>query len=452
MGRRGHILALPYPAPDHVSRMMALCRVIENHGFKITFVNTEFIHKRVVSAQSLMDSNIDLVSIPDGLDPEDERKDSDYPKLCEAMLLHMPAKLEQLVRRVNATSFDDEDQITCFITEFGMSWALEVAYKMGIRGATYWPLSATYCTAIGLARNQALEKVMSVVDETEGGGRTQFSEDLESVLGLPNCDLETMKRALEYGMRNIRAMDTTDWWLCNSAYELEADEFARIPKLLPIGPFPPECGDSRSLFFPEDDSCIDWLDQHPPCSVIYVAFSSVGTLEPTQFVELALGLDLSNRPFLWVGRPKITGSEHRSCLVYPNEFRGTRGKIVTWAPQPKVLNHPSTACFLSNCDWPSTTEGLCSAVPFLCLPFISDQPFNMSYICDAWKVGVRLDPDENGIIPRSEIKNKVEQLLGDESIRARSSQLRTKIFDTIAGGGRSSKNFNSFINWLKLHR
>ncbi|KAK7847819.1 ndr1/hin1-like protein 3 [Quercus suber] len=46
------------------------------YGFKITFVNIEIIHERVVGAlDSLVDSNVNLVSIPDGLGAEDGRND-----------------------------------------------------------------------------------------------------------------------------------------------------------------------------------------------------------------------------------------------------------------------------------------------------------------------------------------------------------------------------------------
>ncbi|OMO75763.1 UDP-glucuronosyl/UDP-glucosyltransferase [Corchorus olitorius] len=81
-------------------------------------------------------------------------------------------------------------------------------------------------------------------------------------------------------------------------------------------------------FWPEDEICQKWLDQQPPGSVIYVAFGS--------FTELALGLELSNRPFLWVVRPDITkGIE--SDELYPKGFKervGSRGKMVgNWAPQ-----------------------------------------------------------------------------------------------------------------------
>jgi hypothetical protein len=63
-----HVLVLPFPAQGHVNPLMLFSRKLVKHGFKITFVNTDIVHKRVVGAlDSLMDSKINLVSIPDGI-------------------------------------------------------------------------------------------------------------------------------------------------------------------------------------------------------------------------------------------------------------------------------------------------------------------------------------------------------------------------------------------------
>ena len=135
-----HILVIPFPAQGHVNPLMLLSRKIVKHGFKITFVNTDFNHNRVVGAlDSLMDSNISLVSIPDGLGPEDDR--NELGKLCEAMLHTMPEKLEELINYINASNGDDK--ISCIVADAGgMGWAIEVGIKMGIKRAFFWPATA----------------------------------------------------------------------------------------------------------------------------------------------------------------------------------------------------------------------------------------------------------------------------------------------------------------------
>jgi len=253
------------------------------------------------------------------------------------------------------------------------------------------------------------------------------------------------KILFDYISQEMQTMKFGDWWLCNTTYNLEHATFSISPKFLPIGPFM-SIEDNTSSFWQEDATCLDWLDQHPPQSVVYVSFGSLAVMDQNQFNELALGLDLLDKPFLWVVRPS---NDNKVNYAYPDEFLGTKGKIVGWAPQKKILNHPSIACFISHCGWNSTVEGVYSGVPFLCWPFHGDQFMNKSYVCDVWKVGLELDKDVNGLMPKGEIRIKVEQLLGDQDIKERSLKLKEFTLDNIVENGHSSKNLKNFINWAK---
>lgn len=134
-----HILAIAYPAQGHVIPLMELVLCLSKHGVKITFVNTESIHKRVISAFSVEDhvGVINFVSIPDGMEPWEDR--NDLGRLTETMNQVMPGKLEELIEEKKGI---DNDNITCIIADENMGWALEVAEKMGIKRAAFWPAAA----------------------------------------------------------------------------------------------------------------------------------------------------------------------------------------------------------------------------------------------------------------------------------------------------------------------
>ncbi|KAI3713134.1 hypothetical protein L1987_71706 [Smallanthus sonchifolius] len=119
-----------------------------------------------------------------------------------------------------------------------------------------------------------------------------------------------------------------------------------------------------------------------------------------------------------------------TTAYYPDGYMdrvGSRGRIVSWAPQQKVLAHPSVACFMSHCGWNSTLEGVTNGVPFLCWPYFSDQFHNATYVCDIWRTGLGLEKDEEGIITRGEIKSKVERLLGDETYKVKALDIKEKM-------------------------
>ena len=88
-------------------------------------------------------------------------------------------------------------------------------------------------------------------------------------------------------------------------------------------------------------------------------------------------------------------------------------------------------------------------VPFLCWPYFTDQFQNKSYVCDVWKVGLGLNPDENGIFTRHEINTKIKALLSDDVIKTKELKLKEMAKKSVNEGGCSFKNFESFIEQIK---
>ncbi|CAN1151910.1 UDP-glycosyltransferase 83A1 [Linum perenne] len=197
----------------------------------------------------------------------------------------------------------------------------------------------------------------------------------------------------------------------------------------------------------DDRSCLAWLDRQDRGSVVYVAFGSIATIQTQlQFDELAFGLELTGRPFLWVVRPNY-GRSGTSGAEFPDGFLkrvGDRGKIVEWANQEKVLSHPSVACFLNHCGWNSMLDGLVAGVPFLCWPFCFDQFHNSKYICETWKIGLELKPDDSSMITRMEISRKVDELLSDETIESNSMKLREMALNSTSSTVAAGSSFLKF--------
>ncbi|WCJ25603.1 UDP-Glycosyltransferase superfamily protein [Euphorbia peplus] len=450
MERRQHILVMAYPAQGHVIPMMELSQCLVKHGFKITFVNTEYNHERVLKSmidKDYIDDNINLVSIPDGLEPGEDR--NDLSKFVESFFRFVPGKIEELIERVN----DEEDEkISCMIVDEGLGWTIEVGKRMGIHGVIFCSGSAAIHTV--------LFELQKLIDDgiIDNNGNLLKNQLIELGPGMPELSTEifnwrldaiAQKHMIDIIIKRNESAKLADWILCNSAYELEPGAFTLSPNISPIGPLLASSrqGNLTGCFWQEDTNCLKWLDQHPPNSVIYIAFGSLAIFDKMQFQELALGLELTGRPFLWVVRPGIT----EEANVYPQGFEErvrSRGKIVEWAPQQKVLSHPSVGCFLSHCGWNSTLEGVANGMPFLCWPYFADQPVNASYICDLWKAGLSFERDEFGIIKREEIKNKVDRVLSDEEIRARAKEMKEIALKSVGENGHSNKIMSNFVQWL----
>ncbi|KAK8652557.1 hypothetical protein V6N13_126588 [Hibiscus sabdariffa] len=452
-----HILAIPYPAQGHVIPLMELSHRLVDHGFSITFVNTDFNHKRVKDAFGNKvegEGSIHLVSIPDGMEPGEDR--NHLGKLNDGITNVMPSEFRKLLKKING--FED-DKISCVIADVNMGWALDIAAEFQIPGSAFWPASA-FLLALLLSTNNLIDDQVIDKDGTPINGEKMIelcpntpAMHPKNFLWVSLGDFTTQKITFEFSKRNIKTIKNVEWLICNTSFDLESGALSFFPQILPIGPLSAtnQLEPLTGSFWPEDETCLKWLDQQQPSSVIYVAFGSFTVFDPIQFQELALGLELSNRPFLWVVRADIT--QGTGCeQLYLKGFKtrvGSRGKMVGWAPQRAVLAHPSIACFISHCGWNSTVEGLSNGVPFLCWPYFADQFIDETYICEIWKIGLSLRGDEKEIITREEIKSKVEQLLKNDSFKERALKLKGLVMNTVKENGSSNKIFNDFIEWMK---
>ncbi|KAI7735106.1 hypothetical protein M8C21_033765, partial [Ambrosia artemisiifolia] len=336
---KSHVLVIPYPAQGHVIPIMELAQRLVEQGIRVTFINTEVNHKLVTSwlDKECFGDMMQMVSIPDGLEPWEDR--SDLCKLTLSILQTMPSKLEELIEMINK---EESSKVTCVIADDCMGWAIKVAKKMGIRSAAFWPASvATLASILSLQKlidNGIINKDgIPLTDEI-----IQFSETMPPI---KPCNLAwtcfedpgTVEAFFQVVVQALEASRLTEWFICNSSRELEAAAFSLYPNLSPIGPLLASNRQANQAghFWQEDSTCLAWLDQQPACSVIYVAFGSFTIFNQTQFEELALGLELSNRPFLWVVRPGMT---KEAATDYPDGYMEricSRGRIVSWAPQQK---------------------------------------------------------------------------------------------------------------------
>ncbi|XP_057802725.1 UDP-glycosyltransferase 83A1-like [Salvia miltiorrhiza] len=474
IGKKPHVLAVPFPAQGHVKPLMKLARQIAKYGIKVTFANIESVHDKIVSYSAKMSEDVDvdvdedededegnlvLTSVGDGRGPDDDHED--VFKLLDTLRSSMPQSLTDLIETINASTPDE--RISCVIADITMSYVSETAEKMGAEFVVFSPPSAAAVGVINVIPKLLEEGILDQNGSVTNGQTTSLSDDIpawrkDEFSWSFAIDLKTQKIFFECSRRVLSAAAEAKLLISNTCYELEPAACDLIPNILPVGPLTlfepdgPKSITSSCNFHREDPSCLTWLDSKPPKSVIYVSFGSLAVFSQQQLDELALGLEMSGRAFLWVVRSDLANG---SRAVFPDGFVervGEVGKIVEWAPQEEVLSHPSVACFLSHCGWNSTLEGLSRGLPFLCWPYFSDQFHNQKYICDKWEIGLRIDPDENGIRLRHEIMEKIDMLFCDDGFKENATRLKEITAESVGEGGSSYENMMKFIDHLRKIR
>lgn len=444
-----HMLLVSYPSQGHIAPFIKLAYQIAGRGIMVTLVTTENAHAHLMTAEPELDNEqykVRLITVPDGLSEDDTRNDEG--KLAESISKVMPGHLKEVLKKANL----EGNKVTCVIADPIFGWALEIAETLKLKLAIFWP-SAPGVLALILNIPKLIEDgIIDTKGSPKMNGKVQLSPDLPP---LTSADFlwnysghHSTQTMFQYFLGIQHNIKSSGWVLCNWFHELNPLVSNLVPNTFPVGPLLAN-GKPSGNFWPEDSTCLSWLNKQPAGSVIYVAFGSSSLFSQHQVDELALGLELVGRPFLWVKRSDLINGGSSKCPDGYEERVGDHGKIVQWAPQEKVLAHPSIACFLTHCGWNSTMDGISMGVPFLCWPYFADQFYNRSCICNGYKVGLCVSPDEYGIVTRQEIRRKLDSLFADDGIRANALKLKEMAQQSISEGGSSARNLENFIEQMK---
>ncbi|GJM88981.1 hypothetical protein PR202_ga05571 [Eleusine coracana subsp. coracana] len=213
---------------------------------------------------------------------------------------------------------------------------------------------------------------------------------------------------------------------------------------------------------PGNSQCIDWLDKKPNNSVVYLCFGTFVPVSDAQLQELALGLEASGKPFLWVVRS--------DSWAPPEEWTervGDRGMVVTgWAPQTAILAHPAVGAFVTHCGWNSVMETVVAGVPVLTWPVVFEQFITERFVTQVLAIGARMSPEgdgvrstrhkENELVPAQVVTQAVSAFMepGGEGDAARSrvKELSVKARAAMADGGCSHRDLRRLIDDLMKAR
>ncbi|CAH9148118.1 unnamed protein product [Cuscuta epithymum] len=413
-GRLFNVLMLPWLAHGHVVPYLELAKELQGCNFNIHFCSTPVILSFVESAYSSILSQIHLVpiSIPTAGFPElppGRHSTKDLPRehiftLAKAFRLSAPIFSDII----------DQIKPDLLIYDVFDSWAAGVAASRGIP-------AVCFCIT--------------------GAASVSFADHLfehHSTAGYPFPGLYLRPHELKNLRENIGTIDEADKLqlikplvasdrlvLMNTSKEIDGKYIDYLSSVLgktvvPTGPLiriPGKNGAAAEAEKQGDAEILRWLDGKPKNSTLYISFGSEYYLSTEEIQELAKGLELSEANFIWVLRfpaGKEIGVEEALPEGFLNRVNG-RGVIVEkWAPQIKILGHPSVGGFVMQCGWNSFLESVHFGIPLIAIPMHSEQ-FITARFATELGIATEVMRDEDGRLHWEDIAEAVKKLMAEKA-------------------------------------
>ncbi|KAJ9567997.1 hypothetical protein OSB04_003963 [Centaurea solstitialis] len=375
--KKTHVIFIPYPAQSHVKAMLKLAELLHRKGLQITFVNTEYIHKRLLDSagrnffvNGLPDFRFE--TIPDGI-PRSSEDDEGLELILHSVETKLLAPFLELLAKLPTPP-------TCIISDgFVSVFTVDAAEKLGIPIMLYWTFSA--CGFMGLYQVQSLiNKGLSPLQDESyltNGFLETIIDWIPGMKGIRLRDLPTNAwttdhndKLFKFTVEVTKNSDKVSNIIIHTFDALEDNIVNALSCMFPrhvytIGPVQllldqtlgekPHAEISNINGYSlrrEEPECFQWLQSKEPNSVIYVNFGSLVAMSLAQLIEIGWGLVSSNHYFLWIIRSNlVVGDESTILPLELEEQMKKRGFIARWCSQEKVLNHSSIGGFLTHCGW-----------------------------------------------------------------------------------------------------
>ncbi|AES81940.1 putative flavonol 7-O-beta-glucosyltransferase [Medicago truncatula] len=474
-----HFLLIPLMSQSHLIPFTEMAKLFASNGVTVTIVLTPLNAARFnMVIDQAKSSNLKIqfqllpfpcveAGLPKGCENMDTLPSPKYQPLFFAACNMLKEPLENWLSGL-------EKLPSCIVSDICLPWTSNVASKFNIPRVVFHAIS---CFTLLCSHNISLSKVHEKVDSMS----TPFVvPDLPDTIEFTKAQLpEVMKqdsKAWKGAIDQFKESELSAQGILVNTFEELEKVYVRgyekvAKKVWCIGPlslhdrltFNKFGKDDKGFIDDSETKCLKFLISNKACSVIYACFGSLSFIPTSQLKELALGLEASNHPFIWVIGKNDCSIELEKWLKEENFEERTKGKGVIvkgWAPQVEILSHPSTGGFLSHCGWNSTMEAISSGVPMITWPMFAEQFFNEKLIVQVLKIGVRIgveafvDPmeiykGEKVLVKKEDVKRAIENLMENgvegEQRRNKAKEIKDMAYKAVEDGGSSDSNCKLFI-------
>ncbi|KAI3473299.1 hypothetical protein Pfo_028543 [Paulownia fortunei] len=465
---------------SHMIPMIDIAKLLAQRGVIVSIITTpqnvnrfgSTIGRAVRAGLQIRLVEIRFPSVEAGLPEGCENLDT-LPSLDMATNFFVALNLIQ--KEVGQVFEEMRPRPSCLISDMGLPWTTQIAEKFHIPRIVF---HGTCCLSLLCSHNIKASQILDTLDsDSEYFEVPNLPDRIKLRKSQVGGSTYRKSAVLKDVTDQIRAAEKTSYGVVvNSFEELEPEyvkEYSKAKgeKVWCIGPVSlcntdsldlAERGNRASI---DEQDCLKWLDLHEPRSVIYASLGSLARLTAPQMLELALGLEASERPFIWALGGSTSGALEEWFSENGFEERTKdRGFLIRgWAPQVLILSHQAIGGFLTHCGWNSTLEGISAGVPMVTWPFFADQYCNEKLVVQLLRIGVSVgvevpvrwgEEDKVGVlVKKDDVKKAIDSLMDEgeegQERRRKARELGEMAKRAVEEGGSSHLNMTLLIEEIK---
>ncbi|KAG8650258.1 anthocyanidin 3-O-glucosyltransferase 1-like [Manihot esculenta] len=382
--KKAQLVFVPAPAMGHLVSAVETAKLLLSrcHSLSISvlILNHSIVPSKVhsyVESQIASSSNrLRFIYLR-----KDETGISSFSSLIEKQKPHVK---ETVMKITESGSSVESPRLVGFIVDMFFTAMIDVANEFGVPSYIFYTSGAAFLNFMLHVQKIHDEENFNPIEFNASDGELQVPG---LVNAFPAKAMPTEILSKEWFpplLENTRRYGEAKGVIVNTFFELEshAIESLKNPPIYPVGPILDVRSDGRNT----NQEIMQWLDDQPPSSVVFLCFGSSGSFSKDQVKEIACALENSGHRFLWsLRRPPAPG-----FLESPSDYEDLQedlpegflertsgiGKVIGWAPQVAVLAHPATGGFVSHSGWNSILESIWFGVPVATWPMYAEQQFN----------------------------------------------------------------------------
>ncbi|KAK9989483.1 hypothetical protein SO802_029722 [Lithocarpus litseifolius] len=397
-----------------------------------------YIQSRAATSTS---TNIKFIHLPIVDPPTPDQYESSFGYSCLLLEKHRP-HVKQAITSLMETESDSDRRLVGIITDMFCTSTIDVANELDIPCYVFFPSTATFLgfmLHLPILDTQLTTELAKLDTDLV---IPSFANPVSPSL-LPSIALEKEGYSwfLYHGRRYFEAMGI----IINTFHDLEpyalnSVSTSQVPPIYPIGPILDLVGPAQ--WHPDQanhERIMQWLDDQPPSTVVFLSFGSLGCLSESQVREIACGLELAEVRFVWAlrepSKAKFALPDDYTSLekVLPNGFleRTTGiGLVCGWVSQVSILAHKAIGGFVSHCGWNSILESLWHGIPIATWPIYSEQQMNAFEMVKelGLAIEIRLDYREGSdLVLAKEVERGIKHLMDcDDEVRRKVKEMSKK--------------------------